>query len=786
MFSCVWCSLNLNGVNAGIILSVAIGKLLVFMVAAAFVCITSRSSQRSAKIGIYGNFATNSNDLAFGIPIVAAVFPPAFGDVLFLIAGLQALLINPISFVFLESAKAAKEQPTEALTEAPDAEMPRGPSSLDTVKKLIKSLGTNPYVMGTLIGLILGLLLNTNTPKDGLPPFFNDLCTSIGNAFGFCALFSLGMGIYGKTGALRGRGVLQPGLLVLLKTVLLPIIIYLLAGIFVPIFTDDEAEIANYRQFAYVYGSIPTSASVAIWSRQYSVYPDRISAAMVLCMLAAAPLLFTATILLQNADSDLTPIVAWTESFMGLLGLVCALLVVALIIFSPKFRRMRGAFPLDVLVAYYACLALGLAGARWCGEALQAGAESGFPYHVSQYFRLCASAWLVCLAVVLLIASRDREAAGAHLYKMRVRMHLIAWLLPLVVTALIALLATPVDHMMTSSVACVDRYAATQTVPLLVVACLVLIAVISTIVRIEKYTTKDDPLPADLILMLAKGAEASGVKSGDDTMPGASVQMNPVGSPESKGEDIDASAEHERDASSTSESQQIYLLGGELDDSAPPEIRTSDGQMFRLLLLFSMVGTILEVAILAAVLSGSLLQTGIIVQVHFVQIVMCNLQPLFGLLLLASQHPYISEMISDALKSARKTYRRVFLNAGSRPYIAGGYVDESGEGNIQRLRELAEMIAAPDRQLVRDRRWRLRRHKDVAVGRELVTWLVRSGKAADRVAALELGRALEAHGLLAHVTNEHEFEDDFLFYRVTAAVRQRVSESKPAPSPRRR
>jgi hypothetical protein len=67
---------------------------------------------------------------------------------------------------------------------------------------------------------------------------------------------------------------------------------------------------------------------------------------------------------------------------------------------------------------------------------------------------------------------------------------------------------------------------------------------------------------------------------------------------------------------------------------------------------------------------------------------------------------------------------------------------------------------------VKQRRWRLRVYSNVFIGRDAVTYLVDSGLAESREGAVQIGqRMAKTFNLFEHVTQEHEFCDDCLFYR---------------------
>ncbi|MGM0557770.1 MAG: FAD-containing oxidoreductase [Myxococcota bacterium] len=66
---------------------------------------------------------------------------------------------------------------------------------------------------------------------------------------------------------------------------------------------------------------------------------------------------------------------------------------------------------------------------------------------------------------------------------------------------------------------------------------------------------------------------------------------------------------------------------------------------------------------------------------------------------------------------------------------------------------------------VRDRKYHLKTYEDCFVGTEAVDWLVSSGIARDRSQAILVGNILHQAGYFHHVTRDHEFKDEDLFYR---------------------
>lgn len=94
-------------------------------------------------------------------------------------------------------------------------------------------------------------------------------------------------------------------------------------------------------------------------------------------------------------------------------------------------------------------------------------------------------------------------------------------------------------------------------------------------------------------------------------------------------------------------------------------------------------------------------------------------------------------------------------------------------GNVGKseLRSIANAFL--ENMQVQDRRYRMRVYRGVFVASEAVDWLVASGTASSREEAVKIGRALaKSFNLFEHVTREHKFSDQYLFFRFVAARRR--------------
>lgn len=80
------------------------------------------------------------------------------------------------------------------------------------------------------------------------------------------------------------------------------------------------------------------------------------------------------------------------------------------------------------------------------------------------------------------------------------------------------------------------------------------------------------------------------------------------------------------------------------------------------------------------------------------------------------------------------------------------------------ITRLYEQMRGPDGIPIGDHRFWLTVYPNSFIGSEAVTWIVKTQKAT-REAAVRLGQRLVENGLIHHVTDEHAFKDDYLFYR---------------------
>ena len=68
---------------------------------------------------------------------------------------------------------------------------------------------------------------------------------------------------------------------------------------------------------------------------------------------------------------------------------------------------------------------------------------------------------------------------------------------------------------------------------------------------------------------------------------------------------------------------------------------------------------------------------------------------------------------------------------------------------------------------IKDRRYHLRSYPKCFLGTDAVNSLIQLGIASDAHDAIAIGNLLLSQGMFSHVTKDHEFKDQELFYRFT-------------------
>lgn len=93
----------------------------------------------------------------------------------------------------------------------------------------------------------------------------------------------------------------------------------------------------------------------------------------------------------------------------------------------------------------------------------------------------------------------------------------------------------------------------------------------------------------------------------------------------------------------------------------------------------------------------------------------------------------------------------------------GGGQPTADLGRIS-VRQVAAQMRSPEGVEIKTRRYKLKLYQRCFLGNEAVDWIVETIKVS-RADAVKIGQKMLEKGLINHVTNDHQFKDESLFYR---------------------
>ena len=311
-------SIEIGSVNWNFLLSILIAKSIVF-VSVLFITILINWGKSIEKAGLYAIFVTQTNDFALGYPIVLALYGqshPQFPAYLYLLAPVSLAILNPIAFIMIEigtklkgtnGKEGASNRNEEQVNETESGPSP-GEHNIQTGKIRIEDVKSEDVskmktILSTALGIVknpilamtfAGIIFGTFVFEGEVPPAIKNFLTTLGRAFSACALFSLGLGMVGKMKTLtNGSKVIGPFLLIIIKTILMPLIARSVTNALNGGGTPAEVEEANQlSDFAFLYGTFPTAPTVYVIAVRYNLCADVMASAMVVCTFVSAPIMF--------------------------------------------------------------------------------------------------------------------------------------------------------------------------------------------------------------------------------------------------------------------------------------------------------------------------------------------------------------------------------------------------------------------------------------------------------------------------------------------------------------
>ncbi|XP_053662754.1 integral membrane protein GPR155 [Anopheles marshallii] len=359
--------LNWSTVNWNFLLSILIAKTIVFLSVAIISLLVARPVNYG-RAGLLAIFCTQSNDFAIGYPIVSALYSkihPEYASYIYLLAPISLAILNPIGYVLMEISKikdknAENNTSTNAETSPPPTTCPelaaqnrrkilKGKALV--VIKTVESIFFNPILLMTLLGVIGGQIF-----PNGLPVYLSSVLRSLGNSFSATALFLLGLRMVGKASTLQGPGLILPGILILVKLLVFPLITRQTVNIMNA--GANFSETTDLSTFGFLYGTFPAAPGVFVIASQYNRDVDLIASSMVASTFISAPLMFISAKMITI--TNLTPADYLNEldkfSFdISIVAIIAGVWTLLLFALTRKVKRMPHRITCCLLVSQLIC-----------------------------------------------------------------------------------------------------------------------------------------------------------------------------------------------------------------------------------------------------------------------------------------------------------------------------------------------------------------------------------------------------------------------------------------------
>ncbi|CAH1118670.1 unnamed protein product [Phaedon cochleariae] len=349
--------LELDQVNWLFLLSILIAKSIVFFTVIIVSLLVGRPL-KFGRAGIFAIFCTQSNDFAIGYPIVVALYKtthPEYATYLYLMAPISLAILNPISFILMEIGK--HRQPESSQLSIRDGDIPNSENlhkeRCKVAVAVAKNIFFNPIILMTILGILGNFIF-----KHKVPTVFSGTLQVLGSAFSASALFLLGLRMVGKVHKLRGATLVVPGILIMVKLIVLPLVTREVVSMIHAGY--NESENLDLSTYGFLYGTFPSAPTVFVFATQYSIDVDLIASAMVVCTFVSAPLMFVSAKMITLTNCNPSEYIKELNAFtfdVSILGFITSIWVILVFILTKKIFRVPHKITTALAISQlFACL----------------------------------------------------------------------------------------------------------------------------------------------------------------------------------------------------------------------------------------------------------------------------------------------------------------------------------------------------------------------------------------------------------------------------------------------
>ena len=737
--------LDLSSVEWGIVGCCAMVKVCCFCLGAVLACLTRRTGadarpgDSATQIGIFGGFCINSNDFALGLAVIQSLYPPSstpgvdLPALTFVVVGVHLCVTNIPGFVFLEMGKTFR---LNAVAKAKKGGSSASVTGCGMAKIVGFSLAKNPLIISTFVGLVYALarpvVPDDTTEHKNIPPLLDKMLKTGGSAFTMSALFLGGMGVVGKFGLLRGKRLVLPMSLSLIKVLVAPVL-----GFFVTrAMYEGHVHGDLFSRYVFIYSSMPTAGSIVVFAQAYDFHlQDMISGAALLVTIVFVPIMFTVSTLLVGGNLGETGI----SDICQVVSILGCLILLLLGILSPDWKTWPKNTVIQVAltglffgISHLGCYnSLVMQDTGWGGAHI---AWAGMTYFARLWRRLLIP---MGLGIDLLLIHRKGAAFAAKVSKWKS------------VALIIIAMASTITFFASGQGQSPSRYPCWYNFgPPQINYDFVLMSIelcVCSVILGVVYATEPLPAPVEPEKSFSKNSwkSSTSFKSLTDTV-------------------------------STDESSDTSAALG-LPPTNPYKCGITGGYVYRTRLVIAIHWGSLVLSLLAnrtalKAAQGGMIQSDMAMSqtdpiLAFIQILTIIFIDGKGCIVALAYMTMRNNGWLAFKRNLKLWYRKLLISVE----VNRGHTRSSAERIVTDIPAMYEqlvctILSVPD--LVINRRYRLRVFKKCVPGNKLLDYMVEHKLARTRQEALAIGEELFDLGLIHHVCHDHEFKDAPYFYNV--------------------
>lgn len=735
------CLLKFTGVNWTFVLGIFLAKVSLFTL----IVVTTLAVKRPFNLGLAGIFAVftiQSNDFAFGYPIIQAIYSkshPDYTKYIYLIAPISLAFLNPLGFIMMEFQNTinAREHGENA-------------GFCKALLKVMKGISLNPIVNMTVAGIIFNFILSSSIPE-----IVDDIFKVLAQAFNAGALFFLGLSLVGKVQGSLGMGLLIPFLLVVAKSLLLPLFAW---GILQRL--DHSENSTSISMYGFLYGTIPTTPSLYIFANDFGFGQDIIATALVLGNAVAAPLTFVSakmmTVYVDKAQ-DFKKLLYDTSFDLSIVSFICCLWVIILFVVTGKWKKVPHRFTMAYMVSLMvACIGIFVFHVH--------GAQEGWHSYPGMVLLmvgvLSSRFWTANLALVLCIL---------HVKSLPVVLRFQSWLflcgfgLPMIMTGLQFILAhQDVEHEINPSF----HYGKCQALFSLSAMLVSLCVTVASLVWWQREN-RHHHASESRALGRAPGGDAVSVENGKSNAPQEmrggigieSIERSSETSGSLSGFFKEIATERTPIIGNIQSSQRQHPnpTGRTRCESVVSLNKLSEYQSVKhLVLILPLIFSMFVGVILCAWKLCKGTATGTLVEIEFLDIALNYGQGVLVALVFGFESVVI---LSPMLRRIRRAVMGTKIQMLPR-------VSELEDSTVETCEQFTKYhLKTCHKEIVRDRRMNSGIQQNVFTGTALCDYLIRCGLVEDRSCAVEYGSHLLLGRVITSVDREQNFHDALIIYR---------------------